>query len=235
MHYLLTHLDDAWALTSVHLWLALVPVLIGLAIALPLGMLVQRTRIARRLTTAAASVVFTIPSLALFVVLPMLIGTRILDEANVMVALTAYTAALLVRAVLEALDAVPAQVRDAATAVGYPPIRRILKVDLPLSIPVLVAGLRVVVVTNIAMVSVGSVIGIGGLGTWFTAGYQTNKSDQIVAGIIVMFLLGIAMDTIINFAGRLATPWARAARSAGRPGRLRRARQVAAPIAGGAR
>ena len=137
---------------------------------------------------------FTIPSLALFVALPMIIGTRILDEANVMVALTAYTAALLVRAVLEALDAVPAQVRDAATAVGYPPITRMLKVELPLSIPVLVAGLRVVVVTNIAMVSVGSVIGIGGLGTWFTEGYQTNKSDQILAGIIVLFLLAIVID-----------------------------------------
>ena len=128
---------------------------------------------------------FTIPSLALFVVLPLIIGTRILDEANVIVALTAYTVALLVRAVLEALDAVPAQVRDAAIAVGYPTIKRMLKVELPLSIPVMVAGLRVVVVTNIAMVSVGSVIGIGGLGAWFTAGYQTNKSDQIVAGIIV--------------------------------------------------
>src|SRR5581483_12371717 len=113
---------------------------------------------------------------ALFVVLPMLIGTRILDEANVMVALTAYTAALLVRAVLEALDAVPAQVRDAATAVGYPTITRMLKVELPLSIPVLVAGLRVVVVTNIAMVSVGSVCVIGELGPLFNEGYQTDKS-----------------------------------------------------------
>ena len=228
MHYLLTHLDDAWGLTVVHLRLALVPVLIGLAIALPLGMLVQRTRLARRLTTAAASVVFTIPSLALFVVLPMLIGTRILDEANVVVALTAYTAALLVRAVLEALDAVPTQVRDAATAVGYPPITRMLKVELPLSVPVLVAGLRVVVVTNIAMVSVGSVIGIGGLGSWFTQGYQTNKSDQILAGIIALFLLAVVIDVLIVVAGRLATPWAHATRSTGR-------RPVVAPVVGGAR
>jgi osmoprotectant transport system permease protein len=164
----------------------------------------------------------------MFVVLPTLIGTRILDEANVMVALTAYTAALLVRAVLEALDAVPAQVRDAATAVGYPPIRRILKVDLPLSIPVLVAGLRVVVVTNIAMVSVGSVIGIGGLGSWFTQGYQTNKSDQILAGIIALFLLAVVIDVLIVVAGRLATPWAHATRSRGR-------RSVVAPVVGGAR
>jgi osmoprotectant transport system permease protein len=228
MHYLLTHLDDAWALTVVHLWLSLVPVLIGLAIALPLGMLVQRTRIARRLTTAAASIVFTIPSLALFVALPMLIGTRILDEANVMVALTAYTAALLVRAVLEALDAVPVQVRDAATAVGYPPFTRMMKVELPLSVPILVAGLRVVVVTNIAMVSVGSVIGIGGLGSWFTQGYQTNKSDQILAGIIALLLLAVAIDVLIVLAGRLATPWAHATRSPGR-------RSVVAPVVGGAR
>ncbi|OBF52662.1 ABC transporter permease [Mycobacterium sp. 852002-53434_SCH5985345] len=228
MHYLLTHLDDAWALTIVHLRLALVPVLIGLALAVPLGAAVQRVPVARRLTTATASVVFTIPSLALFVVLPMVIGTRILDEANVMVALTAYTAALLVRAVLEALDAVPAQVRDAATAVGYPPITRMLKVELPLSVPVLVAGLRVVVVTNIAMVSVGSVIGIGGLGTWFTEGYQTNKSDQILAGIIALFVLAVVIDALIVVAGRLATPWERAGRSP-------RRRSVVAPIVGGAR
>jgi osmoprotectant transport system permease protein len=228
MHYLLTHLGGAWALTVVHLRLSLLPVLTGLAIAVPLGVVVQRAPIARRLTTTTASVVFTVPSLALFVVLPTIIGTRILDEVNVLVALTAYTAALLLRAVLEALDTVPAQVRDAATAVGYPPIKRILKVELPLSIPVLVAGLRVVAVTNIAMVSVGSVIGIGGLGTWFTAGYQTNKSDQILAGIIALFLLAIVIDVSIMLAGRLATPWERAARAS-------RRRTVVAPIVGGAR
>lgn len=228
MHYLLTHLDDAWWLTIVHLRLSLVPVVIGLAIALPLGLAVQRTRIARTLTTAATSVVFTIPSLALFVVLPMIIGTRILDEANVIVALTAYTAALLVRAVLEALDAVPAQTRDAAVAVGYPPITRIVEVDLPLAVPVLIAGLRVVVVTNIAMVSVGSVIGIGGLGSWFTQGYQTDKSDQILAGIIALFALAVVIDVLIVCAGRLATPWVRAVDTAGR-------RSVVAPVVGGAR
>lgn len=228
MHYLLTHLDDAWALTIVHLRLALVPVLIGLAVAVPLGVLVQRAPIARRLTTATAAVVFTIPSLALFVVLPTIIGTRILDEANVIVSLAAYTTALLVRAVLEALDAVPAQVSDAATAVGYPPIKRMLKVELPLSIPVLIAGMRVVVVTNIAMVSVGSVIGIGGLGTWFTQGYQTDKSDQILAGIIALLVVAIVIDVLILFAGRLITPWERAARST-------RRRSVVAPVVGGAR
>ncbi|GFG65827.1 ABC transporter permease [Mycobacterium kubicae] len=227
MHYLLTHQGAAWALAVIHLRLSLVPVLLGMLISVPLGVFVQRRPLLRRVTTATASLVFTIPSLALFVVLPLIIKTRMLDEANVIVALTAYTTALLVRAVLEALDAVPDHIRDAAAAVGYTPIGRMIKVELPLSIPVLVAGLRVVVVTNIAMVSVGAVIGIGGLGTWFTAGYQTNKTDQILAGIIAMFALAVVIDTLLNLAGWLATPWQRA--------RTRRRRLVRAPIVGGAR
>jgi osmoprotectant transport system permease protein len=212
MHYLLTHLDAARTLTQVHLRLALLPVLLGLAIAVPLGVAVHRAPLARRLTTATASIVFTIPSLALFVTLPVILGTRLLDEANVIVALTSYTAALLVRAVLEALDAVPAQVSQAATALGYSSLTRIIKVELPLSIPNLIAGLRVVVVTNIAMVSVGSVIGIGGLGAWFTEGYNTDKSDQIVAGILVLSAIAVVIDGLIVLAGRVATPWTRAMR-----------------------
>ena len=227
MHYLINHLPTAWALTVIHLRLSLVPVLAGVAIALPWGVVAWRTTALRRLTTVAASAVFTIPSLALFVVLPLVIPTRILDEANVIVALTLYTTALLVREVFEALDAVPLQVRDAASAVGYPPITRLLKVELPLSIPVLVAGLRVVVVTNISMVSVGAVIGIGGLGTWFTEGYQANKSDQIVAGILAIFVLAVIIDVALMFAGRIATPWVRVTR----PGR----RLLTAPVVGGSR
>jgi len=227
LHYLLTHLPAAWMLTVVHLRLSLMPVLAGMAIALPWGVLVWRRATLRRLTTLTASVVFTIPSLALFVVLPLIIPTRILDEANVIVALTLYTTALLVRGVFEALDAVPSHVRDAASALGYRPITRLLKVELPLSIPVLVAELRVVVVTNISMVSVGAVIGIGGLGTWFTEGYQANKSDQIVAGIIAILVLAFVIDMLIMLTGRLATPWERASR----PGR----RLLTAPVVGGSR
>ena len=212
MHYLLNHLDTAWALTVIHLRLALIPVVLGLLIAVPLGSLVWRRTALRRLTTLTASIIFTIPSLALFVVLPLIIPTRILDEANVIVALTLYTTALLVRAVPEALDAVPDPVRDAAAAVGYTRFAQMVKVELPLSIPVLVAGLRVVAVTNISMVAVGSVIGIGGLGMWFTEGYQADKSDQIVAGIVAVFLLAILIDVLILMAGRLVTPWTRAQR-----------------------
>lgn len=214
MRYLLTHLDNAWALTLIHLRLSLIPVLLGLLIAVPLGALVWRHNRLRRFTTLMASIIFTIPSLALFVVLPLIIPTRILDEANVIVALTLYTTALLVRAVPEALDAVPAHVRDAAAAVGYTRLGQLTKIELPLSIPVLTAGLRVVAVTNISMVAVGSVIGIGGLGTWFTEGYQADKSDQIIAGIIAIFVVAVIVDILILIAGKLITPWTRAAKAA---------------------
>jgi osmoprotectant transport system permease protein len=227
VHYLLNHLPTVWALTVIHVRLSLVPVLAGLLLALPWGVLTWRNPVLRRLTTVVAGAVFTIPSLALFVVLPLIIPTRILDEANVVVALTLYTSALLVRVVLEALDAVPALVRDAASALGYRPMIRLIKVELPLSLPVLVAGLRVVVVTNISMVSVGAVIGIGGLGTWFTEGYQSDKSDQIVGGIIAIFALAVVIDVALMLAGRLATPWDRVSR----PGR----RLLTAPVVGGSR
>jgi osmoprotectant transport system permease protein len=210
VRYLLNHLDSAWALTLIHLRLSLIPLLLGLVIAVPLGAVVWRRTALRRLTTLSASIIFTIPSLALFVVLPLIIPTRILDEANVIVALTLYTTALLVRAVPEALDAVPVNVRDAASAIGYTRIGQLLKVELPLAIPVLTAGLRVVAVTNISMVAVGSVIGIGGLGVWFTEGYQADKSDQIVAGIIAIFVLAVVIDLLILAAGRFITPWVRA-------------------------
>ena len=210
MRYLLNHLDTAWALALIHLRLSLIPVALGIVIAVPLGALVWRNTALRRLTTLTASIIFTIPSLALFVVLPLIIPTRILDEANVIIALTLYTTALLVRAVPEALDAVDTRVRDAASAVGYTRLGQLLKVELPLALPVLIAGLRVVAVTNISMVAVGSVIGIGGLGTWFTEGYQSDKSDQIIAGIIVIFLLAIVIDMLILLVGRALTPWARA-------------------------
>ena len=210
MHYLLNHLDTAWTLMLIHLRLSLIPVLLGLLIAVPAGALIWHRTVLRRFITVLASITFTIPSLALFVVLPLIIPTRILDEANVIVALTLYTTALLVRAVPEALDAVPVNVRDAASAIGYTRIGQLLKVELPLAIPVLTAGLRVVAVTNISMVAVGSVIGIGGLGVWFTEGYQADKSDQIVAGIIAIFVLAVVIDLLILAAGRFITPWVRA-------------------------
>lgn len=197
------------ALLVEHTVLSILPTLIGLLVAVPLGAALRSRPRARTLAVIVAGVVFTIPSLALFVVIPGLIGTRILDPVNVVLALSLYSLALLVRSVLDSLDAVPGAVRDAARAMGYTPLRRLFSVDLPVAVPVLIPALRVVAVTNVSLVSVGAVIGIGGLGSLFTAGYQRSYPDQVLAGIIGTVALALLIDRLLALAGRSLTRWRR--------------------------
>lgn len=212
MRWLLDNPDRMAELTRTHLYLSLVPLVVGLLIAVPLGTVVRTRRWARRTTFIVAGVAFTIPSLALFVVLPPLLGLSILDPLNVVIAMTIYSVALLVRAVPEALDSVPESTVDAATAMGYGWLRRVSTVDLPLALPVLSANIRVVAVTNISLVSVGSVIGIGGLGQLFTQGYQRDYPDQILAGIIAIVVLALLTDLVLQGITRVLTPWNRVRR-----------------------
>lgn len=210
MRYLIDNFTEIMGFTRTHLYLALVPLLLGLVIAVPLGALLRRVPWLRRVTVTVASLSYTIPSLALFVIIPPLAGISTIDPLNVIIALTVYSTALLVIAVPAALDSVPAAVIDAADAVGYGPLRRTLTVDMPLAIPVFVSSLRVVVVTNIAMVSVGALIGVGGLGKLFTQGYQRDYPDEIIAGVIVTLVLALLFDRLVYLLGRAATPWVRA-------------------------
>lgn len=198
-----------------HVWLALVPLLVGLLVAVPLGGLGQRRRTARTVLVGAANAVYTIPSLALFVVLPAIIGTRILDPLNVVVALSLYTTALLVRPVIDALDAVPPHVVAAATAMGYRPLHRFLTVELPLAVPALAAGVRVASVSNISLVSVGALIGTGGLGVLFTDGFQRAYLAPIVVGIVLTLLLALVVDLLLVGLRRVLTPWERVSRGGG--------------------
>jgi osmoprotectant transport system permease protein len=201
------------ALTVEHLRLALIPVVVGLLLSVPLGWLANHHRVARAVLVPAAGVLYTIPSLTLFVVLPGILGTRILSEINIIVALTLYTVALLVRNVADALAAVPGLVVAAATAMGYRPARRFLDIELPLAIPVLIAGLRVATVSSISLVSVGALIGVGGLGEFFTEGFQLQFPTEIVTGIVLIVLLALAGDAVLLLIGRVLTPWNRAGAS----------------------
>ncbi|WP_330185243.1 ABC transporter permease [Nocardia sp. NBC_01503] len=209
MRYLLDNFTEIAGYARTHLYLALLPLLIGLVIAIPAGAIAHRARWLRRITTTAAGIAYTIPSLALFVIIPPLLGIAVIDPLNVVIALTIYSVALLVTAVPAALDSVPAQVLDAADAIGYTRLRRTLTVDFPLALPVFIANLRVVAVTNISMVTVGALIGVGGLGKLFTQGYQRDYPDEIIAGIIVVLVLALVMDRLLYLLGRLATPWLR--------------------------
>jgi len=204
-------------LTLEHLFFALPPVVIGLVLAVPLGWLANRTRVGRTLMINIAGLLYTVPSLALFVLLPPILGTRILDASNVIIALTVYTLALLVRTVADALSAVPQVVVNAATAMGYGPLRRFAAVELPLSVPVILAGLRVAAVSSISLVTVGALLGFGGLGKMFTDGFQRGIPVEIVTGIVLVLLLALVVDGLLLLLGRVLTPWDRRGRTAGRP------------------
>ncbi|MQA14100.1 MAG: ABC transporter permease subunit [Pseudonocardiaceae bacterium] len=205
-----TNREKVLGLLGEHVYLAILPLLIGLAVALPLGALARRGALLRTGTVQASSVLYTVPSLALFVVMPGILGTSITSPANVVVSLAVYTTALLVRPVVDALDAVPGHVVAAAIAMGYRPARRFVAVELPLAVPVLAAGVRVASVSNISLVSVGALIGIGGLGELFTEGFQLRYPAPIVIGILLTLVLALVVDLLLVGLRRLATPWAHA-------------------------
>lgn len=201
-----------WTWTLDHIWLAAAPTVLGLLLALPLGAIANRYRWSYATLITLAGLLYTIPSIALFVVLPGLLGTRILDPLNVVVALTLYTLALMVRVVADALAAVPPLVVASATAMGYKPLRSLVTVQLPLAVPVIGAGLRVAAVSNVSLVSVAALLGIPQLGQLFTVGFQLDFVTPIIAGIVLCLVLAGIFDGIIQLIVRFSTPWARVGR-----------------------
>lgn len=196
-----------------HLYLAGVPLLIGLLISLPLGWLAAKYRWLAAPMVAGTGLLYTIPSLALFILLPLITGASILADSNVIIAMTLYTVALLTRTVVDGLTSVPAATRQAATAMGYGELRRTFLVDLPLAIPVITAGLRVAAVSNVSIVSVAALIGVAQLGTLFTDGFNRNAMDPIVVGVLACVVLALALDGLIALLSRALTPWLRAGAS----------------------
>ena len=214
MSWILDHLEDIWSLTVSHTWLAGVPLLLGLLISLPLGWLANRHRRIRGAVVVSAGLLYTVPSLALFVLMPLVLGTGILDPLNVVVAMTIYTVALLVRSVVDGLGSVPEEVTRSATAMGYTPVRRFFGVDLPLAVPVIAAGLRVAAVSNVSIVSIASLIGVNQLGDLLVDGYNRAIAGELAAGILGCVLLALVMDLAIRLLERVLTPWLRVGQGA---------------------
>lgn len=207
-------LAELTSLTLDHIYLAGLPLLIGLILAIPLAWLALRTTWLYAPLIAGTSLLYTIPSLALFILLPGILGTQILDPVNVLVAMTIYTIALLTRTVADGLGSVPEHVRQAATAMGYSPLRRLFVVELPLAVPVISAGLRVAAVSNVSIVSVAALVGVSQLGVLFTAGFNRNVMGPIVLGVGASMLLAVLFDVIILAITRVLTPWLTAGRAA---------------------
>ncbi|MFZ4893943.1 ABC transporter permease [Plantibacter sp. Mn2098] len=209
MNWVIDNWSMIWGLTLTHIGLSIPPIILGFAISLPLGWLAHRYRLTRGALLTISGILYAIPSLPLFVIMPSIIGTQILDPANVVVALTIYAIALLVRTIADALDAVDAGTRQSAQAVGFSPWQRFWRVEFPLAGPLMLAGVRVVSASTISLLSVGALVGVTNLGYLFTDGYARQFPTEIITGIVGTVLIAIVFDIILVVLGRVVMPWTR--------------------------
>ncbi|WP_406189390.1 ABC transporter permease [Streptomyces griseus] len=200
------HTDDLTTLTLPHLQAALTAVLLGLLISLPLAVLAHRVRRLRGLLLGLSNVLFTIPSIAVFVLLLPVSG---LTRTTTVIGLTIYTLVVLLRNTVEGLDSVPTRTKEAAKAMGARPLRTLLTVELPLALPVIMAGVRIATVMAISLVSVATYIGDGGLGQLFTDGFQRNFPTPVIVGVVLTLLLAIVADALLVTLQYVLTPWTR--------------------------
>ncbi len=208
MTWVLNNLDLIWRLTLEHLALSIPPILIGFVISIPLGFLAYRYKLTRGLLLTVAGLLYTIPSLALFVILPPLLGISYLSSLNLTIALTLYAVAIMSRSVADALASVDPAIRQSATAVGFSSWRRFWTVELPLAGPVILAGLRVAAVSTISLVTVGILIGVESLGYLFTNGYQRAIVAEVLTGVVAVVIIALVVDYLLVIAGRILMPWA---------------------------
>ncbi|GAB6938607.1 ABC transporter permease [Isoptericola variabilis] len=209
MTWVADNLDLIGRLTVEHLRQSALPILLGLLVSIPAGWLAFRFRLTRGLVLTLVGLLYTIPSLALFALLPPLLGISFLSEVNLVIALTIYAIAIMTRFVADALASVEPTVRQAAVAVGYGPWRRFWQVDLPLAGPVVLAGLRVTAVSTISLATVGILIGIDNLGYLFTNGYQRQIVAEILAGVVAVVVVALLVDWLLVLLGRVLLPWTR--------------------------
>ncbi|MFJ4223607.1 ABC transporter permease [Microbacterium sp. NPDC089695] len=198
-------------LTLVHLRQSIIPIVIGFVLSLPLGWVAWRFRLVRGPIIVLTGLLYTIPSLALLILLPSVAGYSARSEFNLIVALTIYAIAILVRAVSDGLDSVDDDVRQAATATGFAPFRRFWAVEFPLAGPVILAGLRVTAVSTISLATVGILIGVRNLGYLFTNGLDRRIIAEVFAGVIAVVIIALVIDLILLLLGRALMPWTRAA------------------------
>ena len=202
--------DRILMLSLAHVKVAVLPIVLSLLISIPIAWWAHRQKNARRILVPLSSILYALPSLPLFILLPVIIGTQVLDPLNLVIALTLFGIALMVRTAVDAFDSVGRVTRDDALAVGHSPSQVFWRVALPLAGPPLMAGTRVVSASTISLVSVGALIGVPSLGYFFTNGYQRAFPTEILTGVLGTVVLAVIFDAVIVVAGRLLLPWVRA-------------------------
>jgi osmoprotectant transport system permease protein len=201
------HTDDIQEATTQHLQIVLLAVAISVAIWVPLGVLLRRRRILFPAATATAGVIYTIPSLALFAFLVPSLG---IGRNTVIVGLVLYSPLILMRNTVVGLQSVPGPVREAASGMGLTPWQTLLRVELPLALPSIIAGVRIITVTTVGIATIGVLVGAKGLGTLiYTFGLSRDFLTPIVVGAVVATLMAIVLDALLLLAERILTPWTR--------------------------
>lgn len=209
MTWLLANWPQVVSLTADHLLLALPAVLATVVIAVPIGRFAFRNPKIGRPLLSVATLLYAIPALPLLIVIPLIFGTPLRSNATMVIALTIYGVALLVRTAEDAFASVDPQVRQAAIAVGNSPRSVFWRVDLPLAVPMLMSGIRVVAVSTIALVTIGALIGVSSLGSLLTDGFQRGIIAEVSTGILATMLLATLFDGLLIVIERMLTPWAR--------------------------
>jgi osmoprotectant transport system permease protein len=205
------NLDLVWSLSLQHIALSIPPIVIGFLVAIPLGWLAHHYRVMHGLLLTVVGLLYTIPSIALLVILPPLIGIRIVSAENMIIVLSIYVVAIMVQTTADALDSVDPGVKQAATAMGFSPWRRFWGVELPLAGPVLLAGLRVAAVSTVSLVTVGILVGVQSLGYLFTNGLQRGIEAEIITGIVGTVVIALIIDRLLVLLGTVVMPWTRTA------------------------
>lgn len=206
-------LSGSWALigelTLTHLTIAVPAIIASVLIAVPIGAWAQRSKGVGGVVLSFLTVLYAVPSLPLLIVIPVLSGIALRSRVNMVVVLTIYGIAVLIRQCAEAFAAVPTDVLESADALGMSRLRRFCTVELPLAIPVIVSGTRVVITSTVALVTIGAFIGVRSLGTLFTDGFQRGLTVEVMAGLVMTIALALLLDALAVGVGALMTPWRR--------------------------
>lgn len=208
----MTWLSSNWgvigSLTLAHLWIALPAIALSVLLSVPIA---HWAAFSRRggWVLSLLSALYAVPSLPLLIVIPVIVGVALRSPANMIIVLTLYGVAVLVRQAAEGFRAIPRATLQAANACGYPLYQRFVEVELPLATPVIVAGTRVVATSTMSLVTVGAFIGVRSLGTLFTDGFQRGLIAEVAAGLVATVLLALVIDALVQGIGWVLTPWTR--------------------------
>lgn len=194
--------------TTQHLVITVTAIVLGIALAFPLALLARRVQRLETAITGVSTALYTVPSLALF---PLLVPFTGISATTVVIGLALYALTILVRSMLDGLGSVPDDVRESARGLGYGAASQLFRIELPLALPVMMAGLRVATVSTVALTTVGALVANGGLGNLIADGVTTNFKSELLAACLLCVAIAVLLDVLIVLTQRLVTPWTRTA------------------------